>query len=71
MIQDALSELTLGKTTVVIAHRLATVRHADQILVINDGTIEQRGTHESLILEGGTCRKFVEARAEAEGWRIQ
>lgn len=55
---------------VVIAHRLATIEHADQILVVRDGRIEQRGMHAELVDQPGTYRDFVEVRAAAEGWRI-
>ena len=54
----------------VIAHRLATIEAADQILVVDGGTVAQRGTHDELMAEGGTYRRFVELRAAAEGWRI-
>lgn len=70
LIQQALTELTREKTVVVIAHRLATIEHADQILVVEDGTVVQRGTHEELLTQEGVYRRFVEARAEAEGWKI-
>lgn len=70
LIQQALTELTREKTAVVIAHRLATIEHADQILVVEDGTVVQRGTHEELLAQEGVYRRFVEARAEAEGWKI-
>lgn len=70
LIQQALTELTRKKTVVVIAHRLATIEHADQILVVEDGTVVQRGTHEELLAQEGVYRRFVEARAEAEGWKI-
>lgn len=70
LIQQALTELTCEKTVVVIAHRLATIEHADQILVVEDGTVIQRGTHEELLAQEGVYRRFVEARAEAEGWKI-
>lgn len=70
LIQQALTELTHEKTVVVIAHRLATIEHADQILVVEDGTVVQRGTHEELLAQEGVYRRFVEARAEAEGWKI-
>ena len=71
LIQTALSELTRGKTVIVIAHRLATIEHADQILVVDDGTIAEAGTHEELIRQEGRYKKFIEIRQEAEGWRIQ
>lgn len=70
LIQQALTELTREKTVVVIAHRLATIEHVDQILVVEDGTVVQRGTHEELLAQEGVYRRFVEARAEAEGWKI-
>ena len=70
LIQQALTELTREKTVVVIAHRLATIEHADQILVVEDGTVVQRRTHEELLAQEGVYRRFVEARAEAEGWKI-
>lgn len=70
LIQQALTELTREKTVVVIAHRLATIEHADQILVVEDGTVVQRGTHEELLAQEGVYRRFVEARAEAERWKI-
>ena len=70
LIQQALTELTREKTVVVIAHRLPTIEHADQILVVEDGTVVQRGTHEELLAQEGVYRRFVEARAEAEGWKI-
>lgn len=53
LIQQALSELCIGRTTLVVAHRLSTIRKADQILVINKGKIEESGTHDELILKDG------------------
>ncbi len=70
LIQQALTELTRGKTVVVIAHRLATVEHADKILVVDEGRIVQSGTHAELLSRQGVYRRFVEMRAEAEGWRL-
>ena len=70
LIQSAISELTKGKTLVTIAHRLATVENADQILVVDDQTIKEKGTHKELIEKNGTYRKFVEIRKKAEGWKM-
>jgi len=71
LIQEAISELTHGKTIIIIAHRLATIENADQILVIDGGTVAQRGTHKQLLGQEGTYREFVRIREEAEGWQIQ
>lgn len=70
LIQQAIAELTADKTVVVIAHRLSTIRNADQILVVDGGTIAQRGTHEELMRQQGTYRRFVEIREASEGWKI-
>ena len=70
LIQQALSALTKGKTILTIAHRLATIQHADQILVVEDGRIVQRGTHAELMTQGGLYRRFIEIREQAEGWRL-
>lgn len=67
-IQEAISELCKGKTLLVIAHRLNTIRYANQILVIADGRIIQRGTHDELMRAGGTYRQFVAARENSRGW---
>ena len=70
LIQQAISELTMGKTVLVIAHRLATIEHADQILVVDQGRIVQKGTHQKLICQNGLYRRFIEIRERAEGWSI-
>ena len=69
-IQQAISALVRGKTLIMIAHRLATVRHADQILVMDDGRIVQRGTHEKLNEQEGVYRRFLTIREAAEGWSL-
>lgn len=70
LIQAALSELTRGKTIVTIAHRLATIEQADQILVVDDGQIVQKGTHRELASVPGKYQDFVEIRSQSEGWKI-
>jgi ABC-type multidrug transport system fused ATPase/permease subunit len=62
VILDALDRLMEGRTTIMVAHRLSTIRHADQIVVVNDGEIVQRGTHDSLLEETGLYRKLWEAQ---------
>ncbi len=69
-LMEAIQELTKEKTVLMIAHRLKTVRKADQIFVINKGKIEQHGTHDELIMQDGIYRRFVDSRREAIGWKI-
>ena len=69
-LQHAIEALTKDKTIIMIAHRLKTVRHADQILVLNHAQIEQRGTHEELAAQPGLYADFVAAKQEAIGWKI-
>ena len=67
-IQEAISELCRGKTLLVIAHRLNTIRHADEILVIADGKITECGTHEELMRQHGVYESFVTVRENSRGW---
>ena len=60
LIQQALESLMQGRTTFVIAHRLSTVRRADAILVMKDGQIVERGTHEALIRQAGLYREIYD-----------
>lgn len=69
-LQRAIAELTHDKTIIMIAHRLKTVRGADQILVLDDSHIVQRGTHAELIQQKGLYADFVSARQEAIGWKL-
>ena len=59
-----------GKTLLVIAHRLNTIRGADQILVVSNGEIVQRGTHQELMAQGGLYADFVGVRQEALRWKL-
>lgn len=67
-IQQAISELCKGKTLLVIAHRLNTIRGADKILVIANGQIAQEGTHDGLMSTGGIYKDFVTVRENSRGW---
>ena len=67
---SAIEALTKEKTIIMIAHRLKTVRHADNILVIDGGKIVQSGTHDELMHQGGIYRRFVESRELAVGWKV-
>ena len=69
-LQRAIAELTHDKTIIMIAHRLKTVRGADQILVLDDSHIVQSGTHAELIQQKGLYADFVSARQEAIGWKL-
>ena len=66
----AIKELTKGKTLISIAHRLTTVRDADQIIVIDSGKLVQQGTHEQLMAKEGIYRRFWRQREAAIGWRL-
>lgn len=67
---EAITELTQEKTVIMIAHRLKTVRRADQILVVDKGQIVQRGTHDELMGQDGNYRRFISGRKQAVGWKI-
>lgn len=69
-LMEAVSELTQEKTVIMIAHRLKTVRQADQILVVDKGQIVQRGTHEELMAQDGIYRHFISGREQAVGWKL-
>ena len=66
----AIDALTKEKTIIMIAHRLKTVRHADQILVVDKGRIVQRGTHDELVQQDGIYRRFVQDRRQAASWKL-
>lgn len=70
LLQEAIAELTHGKTIIMIAHRLKTVQRADQILVLNQGKIIQRGTHYELMQTGGLYSDFIRMRERSIGWKL-
>jgi len=59
-VQDAINKMMENRTSIVIAHRLSTVRHADEIVVLQKGKIVERGTHEELIAYNGFYKKLVD-----------
>jgi ATP-binding cassette subfamily B protein IrtB len=67
---EAIDALTKEKAIIMIAHRLKTVRNANQIAVVENGKIAQLGTHTQLMQEGGIYKNFVNARQQAAGWKI-
>ncbi len=69
-LMEAITELTQEKTVIMIAHRLKTVRHADQILVVDKGQVVQCGTHEELMKQDGIYRLFISGREKAVGWKL-
>lgn len=68
-IQEAISELCKGKTLLVIAHRLQTIRYADQIMVISNGQVKERGTHEELMERGQIYKTFVMKKSSNIIWK--
>ena len=69
-LMEAIDELTREKIIIMIAHRLKTVRHADRILVIDQGQIVQQGTHDTLLSRPGLYRRFLACREQAVGWKL-
>ncbi|MDD3361770.1 MAG: ABC transporter ATP-binding protein [Hespellia sp.] len=71
LLMGAITELTKNKTVIMIAHRLKTVRNADQIFVLAGGHIVQQGTHEELIKQSGIYADFIGVRKKAIGWKLK
>ncbi|WP_022933078.1 ABC transporter ATP-binding protein [Treponema bryantii] len=69
-LMKAIAELTREKTVIMIAHRLKTVRNADQIVVIDKGRIAEQGKHEELVAKGGIYARFIDSRKEAVSWKL-
>ena len=70
-VADAIYELARDRTVVVVAHRLSTVLDADQILVLDNGRIIERGRHDELVSAGGTYARFWQERLQARGWQLR
>ena len=71
LFQEALAELVKDKTVIMIAHRLGTIKNAQQILVLSEGQIVERGTHESLMKKEGVYRKMVSIFDEVRSWKMK
>ena len=71
LMQEALAELVKDKTVIMIAHRLGTIKNAQQILVLSEGQIVERGTHESLMKKEGVYRKMVSIFDEVRSWQMK
>lgn len=69
-LKEAIEFLTKDKTVIMIAHRLKTIRNADQILVLKDGEIVERGTHDELIKNNGLYSDLINAKSKAEAWKL-
>ena len=67
MIQEALDKLSSNKTTLVVAHRLSTIKNADQIVVLTDKGIEEQGTHEELLRNNGLYKSLYESQFRQSG----
>jgi ATP-binding cassette subfamily B protein len=70
-ILDALSHLIEAKTVIVIAHRLSTISSADNIIVVDEGRIEERGTHDGLVMKGGLYASMWDTYSRARDWQIE
>ena len=70
MIQWAIAKLVEGKTVIMIAHRLRTVVDADQIIVLEDGSLVEQGTHEELMKKKGLYEKLYHIQQESLDWAI-
>ena len=69
-LQMAIEALTKEKTVIMIAHRLKTIRGADQIIVLDKGKIAQTGTHKELLAQSGIYSDFIAIRQKAIGWKL-
>ncbi len=69
-LMEAIDALTKEKTILMIAHRLKTVRNADEIFVVDKGKIVQTGTHDQLMQKEGIYKNFISARKQAVSWKL-
>ncbi|RQX47404.1 ABC transporter ATP-binding protein [Staphylococcus capitis] len=70
LIQSAIDELSKGKTVITIAHKIGTIKNADEIIVLNEGEIIQKGDHQTLVNQVGTYQNFIQIKTQSEGWRL-
>ncbi|SUM67051.1 ABC-type multidrug transport system, ATPase and permease component subunits, putative [Staphylococcus saccharolyticus] len=70
LIQSAIDELSKGKTVITIAHKIGTIKNANQIIVLKDGKIIQKGNHDSLVQAPGTYQDFITIKSQTEGWGL-
>ncbi|HEB2280720.1 TPA: ABC transporter ATP-binding protein [Staphylococcus aureus] len=70
LIQHAIDELSKGKTVITIAHKLETIKNADQIIVLCDGEIIQKGSHDELIRKPGMYQDFITIKSKSAGWKL-
>lgn len=70
LIQHAIDELSKGKAVITIAHKLETIKNADQIIVLCDGEIIQRGSHDELIQKPGMYQDFITIKSKSAGWKL-
>lgn len=70
LIQHAIDELSKGKTVITIAHKLETIKNADQIIVLCDGEIIQKGSHDELIRKPGMYQDFIRIKSKSAGWKL-
>lgn len=70
-VQQAINELVAGKTVILIAHRLKTIRHADKIIVLEQGRLAEEGTHDELLSRQGQYARLWDLQTNADGWRVK
>lgn len=70
LMQSAIDELSKGKTVITIAHKIGTIKNANEIIVLNEGEISQKGDHETLVNQLGTYQNFIQIKTQSEGWRL-